>query len=132
MPQTILTTNEVAARLNVDPKTLRKFFRSDKCNIEPVGQGRRYALTAADVRGMTKAFEAWRNGKVTLASTPATEAKKPNRKVDSTKKPTTRKTTKKAAPEPEVIEELEEVTDAVTNDELSLDDDALTDAENHN
>lgn len=63
-----LTTNEVAGMLNTDAKTLRKFFRSDKCEVEPVGQGKRYELTKKDVKSIEKAFQAWNEGKATRAS----------------------------------------------------------------
>jgi hypothetical protein len=61
MAATVLTTREIAERLDTDQKTLRKFFRSESSPVERVGQGNRYAVTAGEVKTIRKAFEAWRN-----------------------------------------------------------------------
>ena len=118
MAQQILTTNDVATRLGVDPKALRKFFRSDKCKVIPVGQGKRYALSTTDVKEIVKQFHAWHTGKAVKAAEP-TSAKAP------------RKTTRKPKPEPtiEIVEEITEespTADALAEEELlSLDDATL-------
>lgn len=116
----ILTTNEVAAQLGTDPKTLRKFFRSDKCKVIPVGQGKRYALTNADVKGLTKAFQAWHTAKAIKVDEPKpTNGKAP------------KKTTKKAKVV-ELEEDLELDDIEPTDDELEdldLDDETDDDAD---
>lgn len=56
---TILTTAEVAASLNTDPRTLRKFLRSNDSGIESVGKGKRYSITAAQVRSLRSKFTKW-------------------------------------------------------------------------
>lgn len=63
----VMTTAEVADELDTDPKTLRKFFRSDKCDIDPVGQGKRYAITADNIDDLRTAFDAWSTGKAKKA-----------------------------------------------------------------
>lgn len=63
----VMTTSEVADELGTDPKTLRKFFRSDKCDITPVGQGKRYAITADDIDDLRTSFDLWAGGKAKKA-----------------------------------------------------------------
>lgn len=136
-----LTTNEVAGMLDTDAKTLRKFFRSDDCEIEPVGQGSRYHLDEADVDTIKPAFAAWSKGKAKKA-TDAEATKKPAKgKATSdefntgpaTAKATPKKRGKKAAAPVEELddedldldepaeEDLEELEDAL--EELDMDDD---------
>lgn len=55
----VLTTAEVAEQLDTTPRTLRKFLRSKGSGIEPVGQGKRYALTAQSLPKLTERFDAW-------------------------------------------------------------------------
>ena len=59
MAATILSAKEVAAQLETDARTLRKFLRSDQSPIAPVGKGNRYQITAAEAKKMRKAFDAW-------------------------------------------------------------------------
>jgi hypothetical protein len=59
MATTPLTAKEVAASLDTNPRTLRKFLRSDASPIAPVGKGNRYQITPADAKKMRKAFDAW-------------------------------------------------------------------------
>jgi hypothetical protein len=54
-----LTVKEVAIKLDTDPRTLRKFLRSDASTIDPVGKGARYAIEAKAVRSLTTRFKAW-------------------------------------------------------------------------
>lgn len=59
MPET-LSAKEAAAELGTDARTLRKFLRSKAQDVvEPVGQGKRYALTKGDVKKLKKKFEQW-------------------------------------------------------------------------
>ena len=59
MAAKILSASEVASELGTDPKTFRKFLRSDLSPVERVGQGNRYEIPAAKVRQLTKAYKAW-------------------------------------------------------------------------
>lgn len=65
------TTNTLAEALNTNPRTLRKFLRSDASGIAPVGKGSRYALPTAkrEVNALAKKFNAW-----TEAQAPKVEA----------------------------------------------------------
>lgn len=54
-----MTTKEVAAELETDPKTLRKFLRSEDSGVDGVGQGKRYEISAQKVRTLKKAFVTW-------------------------------------------------------------------------
>ncbi len=55
------TTTALAADLNTNPRTLRKFLRSDASGVEAVGKGSRYALPTAkrEVAALKKKFDAW-------------------------------------------------------------------------
>ncbi len=56
-----LTAKEIAAKFSTDPRTLRKFLRSDaKANdTETPGKGARYAIAAKDLRSLKTRFNAW-------------------------------------------------------------------------
>lgn len=83
----ILTTSEVAAELGTDSKTLRKFFRSDACDIEPVGQGKRYAITSDMIDDLRESFEGWGGGKG-KAKSDAPKADKPKKAGKKKERPT--------------------------------------------
>lgn len=69
-----MTTADVAADLNTDPRTLRKFLRSDAAkSITPVGKGKRYTFTKGDMRSLRSQFAAWSAPKV-AAEAPAAPA----------------------------------------------------------
>lgn len=55
----VLTTAEVAEQLETTPRTLRKFLRSKGSGVEPVGQGRRYALTEQSLPKLVDRFNKW-------------------------------------------------------------------------
>jgi len=55
------STAEIAAEFDTDGKTLRKFFRSDACEVEPVGQGSRYELDDDEMETLRAAA---RGGKI--------------------------------------------------------------------
>lgn len=57
---TTLTTSELADRLDTDPRTLRKFLRSEVSPITPVGKGNRYTVEARKVNAVKKRFVAWK------------------------------------------------------------------------
>lgn len=62
MPET-LSAKEAAAALGTDARTLRKFLRSKAQDVvEPVGQGKRYAITKDEIKKLKKAFLAWSEG----------------------------------------------------------------------
>lgn len=115
----VLTTTQVAEKLKTDPKTLRKFFRSDKCDIEPVGQGKRYAITQADIKELEKAFAAWVTPRAKKADTD--EAETPAPKV----KKTTKKSSKVTVVEEDTDEELD--LEPTAEDLSDIDDDELED-----
>lgn len=55
------TTATLAADFDTDPRTLRKFLRSDASGIDAVGKGARYSLpsTKREVSALRKKFTAW-------------------------------------------------------------------------
>lgn len=53
-----LTTREVAEALGTDPRTLRKYLRSDE-SITNAGKGGRYRFTRGDVKSMRPRFDRW-------------------------------------------------------------------------
>jgi len=57
-----LSAKEAARELGTDARTLRKFFRSGKSPIDPVGQGGRYGISKKDMKKVKKAFTAWSAG----------------------------------------------------------------------
>lgn len=121
----VLTTNEVADEIGTEPKTLRKFFRSNNCSIEPVGQGKRYGISADDVEELKAQFAAWAGGKAKKADEDDAEPK-----PDKAPKKTSSR--KKKAPEPVAEEDdfdddlsLDAVADPDDDDILSLDDEDL-------
>lgn len=56
---TILTTRQVAEKLDTDPRVLRRFLRSDGSGRDKVGKGKRYEFTAPQVPALKKKFAAW-------------------------------------------------------------------------
>ena len=57
---TILTTAQVAEKLDTDARTLRKFLRDDRGEGKAVvGKGKRYQIDAKEVSGLSKKFAAW-------------------------------------------------------------------------
>jgi hypothetical protein len=57
----MMTTTEVAAEFGTDPKTLRKFLRSDASGIEKVGKGARYSLPSSkrELTALRKRYAKW-------------------------------------------------------------------------
>lgn len=58
----MLSTREVAERLNTSPKVVRQFFRADD-TFGGVGSGARYAVNEKDMPRLAKRFEVWSEGK---------------------------------------------------------------------
>ena len=112
-----LTTAEVAERLETDAKTLRKFFRSDACDVEPVGQGRRYVLTAKQADKLKSKFDSWAASKPARETKPASETGKKSTPAEKAPTKRTSRTRNKPA---EVIEEEDDL-------DLDLDDEEPTD-----
>lgn len=71
------TAKQIATRCGTDPKTMRKFFRSNNSTIDPVGQGGRYEFDAKDVPTIMREFAAWRKKATSRPIKP------PTPKVDS-------------------------------------------------
>lgn len=59
----LTTTTELAEELETDPRTLRRFLRSESSPVETVGKGKRYVLDTPTVRLIRKAFVAWSESK---------------------------------------------------------------------
>lgn len=54
-----VTTAELAEELETDPKTLRRFLRSEASPVETVGKGHRYILDSKTTKLIRKAFVVW-------------------------------------------------------------------------
>lgn len=61
MPK-MLTPKEIAAAIDTDARTLRKFLRSID-SVESPGKGGRYAIDARRVNSLKKQFNAWIDAK---------------------------------------------------------------------
>lgn len=59
----MLSTAEVAERLETDPRTLRRFLRSESSPLEPVGKGKRYVVDSKSFKLVQKAYTAWASNK---------------------------------------------------------------------
>lgn len=72
---TTLTVKEAAAKIGTDPRSLRKFLRSDANDTacRPVGKGARYAIEARVMRSLTKKFEAWDAARQAVTDAPDDE-----------------------------------------------------------
>lgn len=56
---TILTTRQVAEKLDTDPRVLRRFLRSETSGRDKVGKGKRYEFSAPQIPALKKKFAAW-------------------------------------------------------------------------
>lgn len=54
-----ITTAELAEELDTDPRTLRRFLRSEASPVETVGKGKRYILDSKTTKLVRKQFLAW-------------------------------------------------------------------------
>lgn len=54
-----MDSRAVASALDTDPKTLRRFLRSDTSSVTPVGSGGRYVFDEADLPTMRTEFGVW-------------------------------------------------------------------------
>lgn len=75
----LVSTTELAEELETDPRTLRRFLRSESSPVENVGKGKRYVLDTAAVKLIRKQFAAWSESKgnqtTTLKDIPAPRGK---------------------------------------------------------
>lgn len=55
----LATAAEVAAMLDVDPKTFRRYLRDETSTFRPVGQGKRYGFDAKEIAWIKVHFPAW-------------------------------------------------------------------------
>jgi hypothetical protein len=68
-----LTTKEAAEKLGTEPRTLRKFLRSETVENggtvgeDTPGKGGRYSLEAKEFRSLKKRFDAWSEKRVRSA-----------------------------------------------------------------
>ena len=53
------TTAAVAEKLDTDPRTLRKFLRSDQGMNSKVGKGKRWAIEGKEIAPLKIKFIAW-------------------------------------------------------------------------
>jgi hypothetical protein len=58
MQMATITPKEFAAKVESDPRTVRKFLRSID-RVESPGKGGRYAIEAKQVASLKKGFNAW-------------------------------------------------------------------------
>jgi hypothetical protein len=69
-----LTVKDVAGELDTEPKTLRKFLRSEvvenggTVGVDTPGKGRRYSFEAEEVEDLRARFEAWLEAKAPAES----------------------------------------------------------------
>lgn len=56
-----MTPKEIAAQFGTDPRTLRKFLRTDARDrgAETPGKGSRWEIEARSVRSLRKRFDVW-------------------------------------------------------------------------
>lgn len=62
MPDTF-GAKQVATRIGTDPKTFRKFLRSNASPYEAVGQGGRYEFPVKDLQKIKASFVRWQKAK---------------------------------------------------------------------
>jgi len=72
-----LTPKELAVRFNTDPRTLRKFLRSEDGKGMRVGKGQRWAIEAREAKSLKRRFDAWDARRTQNATTDANEADAP-------------------------------------------------------
>lgn len=56
-----MNTSEVAERMNISPRELRKFLRADP-EFKNAGCGGKYTFTAADITRLKKRYSGYKNG----------------------------------------------------------------------
>lgn len=54
-----ITAKEFAAKVGTDPRTVRKFIRSESGLNTKVGKGQRWAIEGKQVASLTKRFAKW-------------------------------------------------------------------------
>lgn len=54
-----ITPKEFAQKLGSDPRTVRKFLRSEAGMNSRVGKGSRWSLETKQIAGLTKKFRKW-------------------------------------------------------------------------
>lgn len=62
-----ITPKEFAQKVQSDPRTVRKFFRSLD-TVESPGKGGRYAIEAKQVKSLTTKFNAWNQARAEKAA----------------------------------------------------------------
>lgn len=68
-----ISVKELAVEAGTDPRTMRKFLRSEASGIEPVGKGSRYSFEKRQIAGLKKKFSKWDEDRK-----PAEEAETPD------------------------------------------------------
>jgi hypothetical protein len=68
-----ITPKEFAAKVNSDPRTVRKFLRSPAGMNDRVGKGSRWAIESKQVASLSKKFAKWDEARKTAADAPSTD-----------------------------------------------------------
>lgn len=55
----LVSTTELAEELETDPRTLRRFLRSESSPVENVGKGKRYVLDNRTLKLVQKQYAVW-------------------------------------------------------------------------
>ena len=108
------TAKQIATRCGTDAKTMRKFFRSSKSTVEPVGQGGRYEFDSADLPKIKAEFDAWKSGS-TVKGTPGSKNALPKSSRGKSK--------------PAPVEEIEDDDEELDMEDLDPTEDELDDLE---
>jgi hypothetical protein len=73
-----MDSQAVASAVGTDPRTLRRFLRSDASSVTPVGSGGRYVFDEADMPTIKAEFATWSAGVVAKPTpTPKVRARVP-------------------------------------------------------
>ena len=68
-----ITPKEFAQKLGTDPRTVRKFLRSEAGMNSRVGKGSRWALESKQIASLTKKFRKWDEARKTTDEVDAPE-----------------------------------------------------------
>lgn len=75
------SAKQVATKLGIDAKTMRKFFRSPASTVTPVGFGGRYSILAEDMPRVEEEFTKWKQNKAPKGRRPSKSAPRNARSI---------------------------------------------------
>ena len=75
------SAKQVATKLGIDAKTMRKFFRSPASTVTPVGFGGRYNILAEDMPKVEEEFTKWKQNKAPKGRRPSKSAPRNARSI---------------------------------------------------